>query len=57
MKGLLISFKGGHHICFVYFFIKIMQSSAGGHLDFGVLQHHLNLNKSIQFFAGTSVSI
>jgi hypothetical protein len=24
---------------------------ASGHLDFGALQQHLNLNKSIQFFA------
>jgi hypothetical protein len=35
--------------------LKILQFS--GHLDFGTLQQHLNLNKLIQFLAGTSISI
>jgi hypothetical protein len=37
--------------------MKIMQFFASGHLDFEAIQQHLNLNKSIQFFADTSVSI
>jgi hypothetical protein len=36
--------------------MKIMQFPASGHLDFGALQQHLNFKKSIQLFAGTSVS-
>jgi hypothetical protein len=36
---------------------RILQFSASGHLDFGAFQQHVNLNKSIQFFAATSVSI
>jgi hypothetical protein len=37
--------------------MQIMQLTASGHLDFEAMQQHLNLNKSIQLFAGTSVLI
>jgi hypothetical protein len=37
--------------------MKIMQFSASSHLNFEALQQHLNLNKSIQLFAGASVLI